>query len=232
MGLHGKTESRESFEDMAADYIAALSEQQPEGPVHLLGWSNGGLIALEMARALMAAGREVGMLAVLDTYPRNPRKAEPGIEALMLNFAKLNFDVDVTPWMGGGIFQPEDEAEFVEQTLDQIASALPQEDGLIRLRRMWRVFQANTLAKARFEPQPYPGSITLISAEAPEAFKRVQADFWRALAGGGLEVYHTPGDHISMIKDPQHAAALAQRVRACLAGELGNAAQIGEEEGR
>lgn len=229
-GLHGQAEPRESFEEMAGDYVTALVDKLPAGPVHLLGWSNGGFIALEMARTLKDAGREVGLLAVLDTYPRNPHKPEPAIEALMLNFAKLNFDVDVTPWLGGGIFQPENENDFVEQTLDQIARALPQEDGLTRLRCMWRVFQANTRAKARYEPRAYQGRITLISADAPEAFKRVQADFWHDLAAGGLEVYDTAGDHIAMIRDSDHVGELAQRLRACLSRNEPNPIEPPAEE--
>jgi len=57
---------RESIEEMAESYLAALQEVQPRGPYHLAGWSFGGLVVFEMAQRLRAAGEEVGLLAMLD----------------------------------------------------------------------------------------------------------------------------------------------------------------------
>ena len=45
------------MEEMAAEYVAAIREIQPHGPYLLGGWSAGGLVALEMAQQLLAAGR-------------------------------------------------------------------------------------------------------------------------------------------------------------------------------
>jgi hypothetical protein len=58
---------------MAQHYNAALQRAQPEGPVQLLGYSAGGVIAQDMARQLLAAGRTVALLAVLDSpVPQSP----------------------------------------------------------------------------------------------------------------------------------------------------------------
>ncbi len=53
---------------LAAEYIGAMRLVQPEGPYHLLGFSFGGRVALEMAAQLGAAGHEVALLAPIDTY--------------------------------------------------------------------------------------------------------------------------------------------------------------------
>ena len=55
-----------SFEAMAAFYIAALRRRQPRGPYRLLGWSQGGTIAFEIARQLVQAGERVALLALVD----------------------------------------------------------------------------------------------------------------------------------------------------------------------
>src|SRR5205085_7075663 len=55
-------------EDMAAHYISAMQEVQPEAPYLLGGWSMGAIVAYEMARQLMEKGREIALLALIDMW--------------------------------------------------------------------------------------------------------------------------------------------------------------------
>ena len=66
-GLYGDAEPHETFEEMAADYLAEIRSVQPEGPYLLGGFSGGGIAAYEMAQQLHAAGEEVALLVFLDT---------------------------------------------------------------------------------------------------------------------------------------------------------------------
>lgn len=50
--------------------LDTIRHHQPEGPVHLLGYSFGGVLALEIARALTAEGRTVAFCGLIDT-PQN-----------------------------------------------------------------------------------------------------------------------------------------------------------------
>jgi nonribosomal peptide synthetase DhbF len=54
---------------MAADYVRLVRDRWPTGPYRLLGWSFGGLVAHEMAALLQDDGHEIGLLALLDSYP-------------------------------------------------------------------------------------------------------------------------------------------------------------------
>lgn len=66
-----------SVEAMATRFIRLMRIVRPSGPYRLAGHSFGGLIALEVARQLNAAGQEVQSLAILDTYlPRNVDTSE------------------------------------------------------------------------------------------------------------------------------------------------------------
>lgn len=66
-----------SLEALAADYVARIRAVRPEGPYHLVGWSVGGIIAQAMAVRLKDIGAEVGVVAMLDSYPADCWRAEP-----------------------------------------------------------------------------------------------------------------------------------------------------------
>ncbi|HEV2636492.1 MAG TPA: amino acid adenylation domain-containing protein [Actinocrinis sp.] len=59
-----------SVDEVADAYLARIREIQPAGPYHLLGWSFGGLVAHTVAARLQDSGEEVGLLALLDSFPR------------------------------------------------------------------------------------------------------------------------------------------------------------------
>ncbi|MFI7000082.1 non-ribosomal peptide synthase/polyketide synthase [Nocardia sp. NPDC050175] len=59
----------ESFQEMLADYIDHILSFQEEGPVYLLGWSYGGILAHALACELAQRGVQVGFLGILDSKP-------------------------------------------------------------------------------------------------------------------------------------------------------------------
>jgi len=59
-----------SMDMIAARYTAIIRKRQPGGPYHLLGWSNGGAIALAVAKLLERQGQSVAFLGILDTQPQ------------------------------------------------------------------------------------------------------------------------------------------------------------------
>jgi thioesterase domain-containing protein len=80
-GLSVGSDFAPSLREMAADYVAQIRTVQPAGPYRLLGWSFGGVLAHEVAVQLQAAGEEVPVLIILDTYPPSPRPDPAGREA-------------------------------------------------------------------------------------------------------------------------------------------------------
>ena len=59
----------ETLAEMAEHTIAVMMAARPAGPYLLVGYSAGGLVALEAARQLAATGHEVPLVVLLDTYP-------------------------------------------------------------------------------------------------------------------------------------------------------------------
>ncbi|MEO5878262.1 MAG: amino acid adenylation domain-containing protein, partial [Streptosporangiaceae bacterium] len=68
--LSGAVVPATAISDLGRYYAARIQAVRPEGPYHLLGWSYGGRLAHAVATELQRQGREVGLLALLDAYPR------------------------------------------------------------------------------------------------------------------------------------------------------------------
>ncbi|NBI50345.1 thioesterase domain-containing protein [Burkholderia sp. ISTR5] len=86
----------DTMEGLAAHYVEAIRERQPEGPYRLAGWSFGGLLAYEVAMQLVGRDQGVEFLGMVDTNPpptsMAPRlaavPAAPGAQLLgLLRFA-------------------------------------------------------------------------------------------------------------------------------------------------
>jgi amino acid adenylation domain-containing protein len=66
VGLDGRTQPFETIEQMAAHYVVAVRQAQPQGPYQLLGICFGGVVAFEMMRQLRGAGQTVAFLGLVD----------------------------------------------------------------------------------------------------------------------------------------------------------------------
>jgi len=89
-----------TIDALAASYVDRILALNTPGPVHLLGWSVGGILAQAMAVHLRARGRDVGLLALLDAYPSECWRAEPEpdpIAAVRALLAIAGHDPDAHP---------------------------------------------------------------------------------------------------------------------------------------
>jgi acyl-CoA synthetase (AMP-forming)/AMP-acid ligase II/thioesterase domain-containing protein/acyl carrier protein len=58
-----------SFDEMVQEYVTAIRQRQPHGPYALAGYSYGGPVAFEIAKALEIAGQRVAFLGSIDGTP-------------------------------------------------------------------------------------------------------------------------------------------------------------------
>lgn len=81
--------SAASIPTLASWYRSAILEAQPAGPFMLAGFSLGGVIALEVAQQLRAAGHEVRLLVLLDSdVPGSAGRGRSGLATLLRRFVK------------------------------------------------------------------------------------------------------------------------------------------------
>ena len=229
-GMDGKP-PHTSIEAMAAFYIKALRQLQPQGPYYLGGWSFGGLVAFEMAQQLRQAGHKVALLAVLDTLapiPSNKPSFWKGFKFLLTTAARSvwAFLLDyvsllATTNRANPIGQPKLLKPW-QALLERaaIASLLPQEAQArvldeLTIRPMLQVFYANSQAVHRYVPQPYPDRITLFRTAVSSATAIDQTLGWQQLTESEVTVYQMPGNHFTMLRKPQ-VERLARQLQACL----------------
>ena len=78
-GLIGGHRPHTNVCEMAADYIAEMKTVQPNGPYHLVAYSLGGMVSLEIGNQLIALGEQVAFIGLLDAYgPNYPQLTSAG----------------------------------------------------------------------------------------------------------------------------------------------------------
>ncbi len=100
------------LDEMAAAYVDGILEREGRrsqrvgaeaSPIHLLGWSVGGILAHAMACRLQALGRSPGLVVLLDAYPADWWHDEPepdegaALKALLLIAGVPPEAIDATP---------------------------------------------------------------------------------------------------------------------------------------
>jgi thioesterase domain-containing protein len=200
-GLDGKQPCFNRVEDMAKHYIDQIGAVQPHGPYYLGGFSNGGVVAFEMARQLEADGEEVGLVALLDTYAPNYKDGSP-----LKSFWKLPAR---RQWF------------YVRRKLKYwLTSARKMVSARFLPRPLREVRRASAYAFNHYVPGPYAGRVVLFRAsDGPLGNARDQYLGWDKLAMGGVDVCRVPGDHVSIIAEPQ-SSHLATRLTQCLEAEF------------
>ncbi len=67
-GLNPEVEPLDTIESIAADYVKEILAINPDGPYSIVGYSAGGVIALEMVNQFHLIGKKVSFVGLLDTY--------------------------------------------------------------------------------------------------------------------------------------------------------------------
>lgn len=216
-----RAESAGSIPQLAKYYVDALVQFQPEGPLALVGWSVGAVLALEMAQQLKTNhGREVNPLIAIDFGPLNtPADKRP----FRMTEKLAHFYFEVTSpikWIFGAFKR---EPSFYAATLaiwkrakwsaarrkairEEVKRVPPRHPAELRLsifpyipRDGQEYVKALYTAAEEYVPAKYSGPVVVyVSTAQPLRLERRVEEKWRDIADS-VEVVEVKGTHESMI---------------------------------
>ena len=191
-GLDGQTKPFTTIEGMAAFGHDALKAVQPEGPYFLIGYSLGGLIALEIARLLRRNDNRVALLVLIDSYPHYrylPVAENVPLLVHRVRQAAMRLRKSRT---GPGFPVPEPSLYKAPRAA---AFAPPLQE----------VRQSSYEAWKHYRPQFYDGTLHFIGAAVQTKFPKDPKPIWSPLVKQ-LTIETSRGDHLGMITT--HASSL------------------------
>ncbi len=195
-GFDGDREPVSSLPALSAEYAETLREFRPGGDFSLLGWSIGGVIALDMARRLTAAGARVRQVVLVDVgVPKAAAQPPPEKEIARRFLLDMLATMDSTPRVLDRVLAGHPTAGADELfAAAESSGALPAELDAGLLAKRYAVFKAHVEASYGFEvTEPYDGPVLhLVASQSPARYTH-----WDKLASN-LTEQTVPGDHYSM----------------------------------
>lgn len=196
-------------ERIARQYFDDIQRGFPDGPICLGAVSMAAYFAYELAQQLIAAGREVRVLAVLDAEGPDGRPPVRGLSKLGVHLRQLGRH-------GFGHLTKIARFKMENRRIAQeLAASAPGEVTGANL------VMANVHAVEAYRPRPYPQRLAVFRAgdsfwDSSTALATSLG--WASVARGGLEMIDVPGDHLSIL-DAQNVAHLARRLAPMIRGE-------------
>ncbi|MEE8121590.1 MAG: alpha/beta hydrolase [Anaerolineales bacterium] len=177
-----------SIEDMALQ-IASVVKEQAEMPVHVVGLSLGGAVAMQLA---LAHPEVVRSLTLVNTFARLHSGSNGFFRKLVrISFVMLGRMDRVGQWVAAGLF-PEPEQELLRQAAAERIASNPRS---AYLRAIWAATRYDIRDRLNEIDTP-----TLVVAGANDQTVSMEAQ--RELAG------HIPGAQLVVIPDSGHATPI------------------------
>ncbi len=225
-GLDGETAPHTSVEAMAAQYVAAIRQVQPEGPYLLCGHSFGSWVAFEVAQQLQRQGQPIGLLALFNTptpmlmrdFPPNEAQDDTTVLLSVARSIERAFgkSLDLTREQVQCL-DPDEQINLLTEALKRV-EILPPEAPTAQVRGFVRVFKVNY--QITYVPQDWqPVPIVLFRAaerhaeddDVPLTIRDDPAWGWDELAAGPVIVHVVPGEHLTVLAEP-HVQTLAENL--------------------
>ena len=197
------TKSHVTLPELAARLLHTIRAAQPHGPYHVGGWCISGLLAYEVAAQLIEAGEKVAMVVLVDGLNPTHYREIPKHRLLASKFAfhwKRLMQTEIRDLFGylrkravGGATQ------IRERKSDQVD---PFEHVL-------------NSAAISYDPKPIAARVLALQpADRPE-IRDLRASWAHLMKHGSIEVRDIPGDHVSMLDEP-NVSALAKCINSRL----------------
>jgi len=195
-GVDGAEEPLQRVEDMASYYMDAINDCCPDGPFIFMGYSFGGLVALEMAQRLQEKGKKILLLILLDAYPHPQFLRLPTRMTLLVQRMKAHGQhmLQMPARAGWAYFLKGVKRRL---RLAPVHEPLPASTSA-RERILDNVKDKAYRAYTDYQPRFYEGKVSFVTTETKTFFPADPASAWKHLVAD-LEVEVVPGDHLNIM---------------------------------
>jgi amino acid adenylation domain-containing protein len=217
-----------SLEDIAAHYVSTLLQSGLGGPLHLLGYSFGGILGYEMARQLRKRGVAIGYVCMVDSGPDS--SCRWGSPENVRN--AMRFVANMPHWIAQFMFRTSlkhKSLEFRRKLIGfryQIAKKFGRGslelpiDAAMRMGEIPHATRQQTETGFRaiqnYQPGEYDGDLVVFRARTRPLLHSFAADLnWNQYVNGSVHVLDIPGNHVSILRRP-NSNLLAAGLRSML----------------
>jgi thioesterase domain-containing protein/acyl carrier protein len=227
-GLDGHIPENQSIQEMAAAYVDEVRSLQPQGPYFVGGFCFGGLLALEAAQQLSAAGGEVALVVLIQTMHAGAFQFVRGTRLLHRWWNRTTKRIDLERenfFHRGAGYIGERGRRILDIAGARSAIALDHaigngSDGRAHLSIPY-ILQSLAVehekAYKRYVPHSYPGQVILFRASKQLRGLIGNDPYlgWHDLLHGNLEVCEVPGHQQNVLLEP-NVSRLAEELRSRL----------------
>lgn len=197
-GLDGRQPFLHRVEEMAEHYIQEIRTLQPDGPYLLMGYSFGGLVALEMSRQLHEQGQNIGLLALLDiASPDLNHRRSPLFSFVwghLNNLHQLGCKKRIN-YIKEWILWKSSKEGYKGFLLNKVGEDIDP--------KYFRILDVNQQAHDNYRGQEYLGEAVLFRCQIQPTKYAFYPDLgWSKLIIGRITVHQIPGSHYDVLREP------------------------------
>jgi surfactin synthase thioesterase subunit len=197
-GVDGAEPDR-TLSDVVADHIACIRRVQPSGPYWLLGSSWGGLVGLEVARALRAAGERIAFVGMIDPIlNQSDWTASAWLQFVSVRFAYYLKELQ-------RMRPPAAVVRYVGKRIVPVVDKLLRPFGITGLwplaeagdelpAPLAAIWSAESVIIKQYRLHRYDGAVTLFATRAGHAGEVDPRKIWPPKVGR-FDLVWVPGDH-------------------------------------
>lgn len=208
-----------TIEKIASENVDAIQKVQAKGPYRILGLSNGGMIAFEMAKILQKKKEKIELLSFLDCFSPNQTVIDMVDEIIGVfqgKFVtspdeKLDLDADKLKSL------PEDQHfDYLYNAISRHGFTIPKE----QFSMTYDIARTMDLSCRAYKPSKLTSRINTVLFRATrgymDGYEKLAKDYeWNKLLTSRVKVYPIEADHFS-ITDKEQSKEIAAKINALL----------------
>jgi thioesterase domain-containing protein len=198
---------------IAAEFVRAMRQVQPKGPYLLAGYSLGGLIAFECATILLREGERVERLILIDSYAEVTGLRLPARAWFVLRGLLTMSKDERSAYLREKIIWIKRMAQVRVRARARSGAAVPLEEGT----KHFELQKGAEYQKIGLRPCELRVDV-IVARDGSRKFTSMSDHGWGQFALTGCRVHEVPGNHYSMLQQP-NAQVLGKKLRELVEGE-------------